>query len=130
MNKTHRPLMFNWLLLLIYCLIIFYLSAKPGPSVFPKIKHGDKILHFAAFAVMGFLCFRAFWSLKIKRTFLRIFILSLVFSTVFGIGIEVNQLFIPYRTAETLDIVADVLGSIIGILMTVLPYKKRAKGLP
>lgn len=127
MNRTYRSALFAWLPLAIYCLAIFLLSSRPGPDVFPTFKHADKIVHVVAFTFLGILCFRAFWSPGDKRTVCRVMVLSLVFSMLFGICIELNQYFIPYRKAETMDIVADMLGSAIGIIVALMFYKKRAK---
>ena len=125
MNKISRSILLNWVPLLFYCLLIFFLSSDPSPGFLPKFTYADKVIHFAAFIVLGVLFFRAFWSLGMNINLFSIMALSLVSSTIFGICIELNQFFIPYRQAETMDIVADIAGSTMGIMVARIFFRKR-----
>jgi VanZ family protein len=93
-------------------LIGSYVAAVVPQEVAPHIGSlSDKGIHFIAFAVLTLLfsfAYRTVWT----RTSL-----LLVFYAVF---IEVSQLFTPNRSAELLDVVADVIGITIGLLSVFL----------
>ena len=127
MNKISRSILLNWIPLLLYCLLIIFLSSNPGPGFLPRFKHADKMMHLAAFILLGILFFRAFWSTGIRINLFGMMGLSLVSSTIFGICIEVNQSFIPYRQAEGMDIAADIAGSALGIIMAWIFFRKRRR---
>jgi len=82
----------------------------------------DKILHFAAFALLGALFLRAFYTTRIRHRLKLIITLSVLFSALFGISDEIHQSFVPYRVADAMDALADILGSIAGVYL----YKKMA----
>jgi len=74
----------------------------------------DKVLHFAAFALLGALFLRAFYTTRIRHHLTLMVALSVLFSTLFGISDEIHQSFVPYRTADAMDVLADILGSAFG----------------
>ncbi len=75
----------------------------------PKIEipYMDKIVHFGIFGVLGFLITyekrHDDWP-------------TLLLCAVFGATIEVIQLFLPWRSFEWADMIADTLGALAGIL--------------
>lgn len=84
------------------------LAAIPGESLPLRLFNiWDKAQHASAFAVMstlGILGYRTQW-------------LRVVFGLlIFGILIELMQSFIPWRSCEVLDVVADAVGVGMGIL--------------
>jgi len=44
-------------------------------------------------------------------------ILSVLSSSLYGISDEIHQHFVPYRSAEWMDIFADILGSVFGVFI-------------
>jgi VanZ family protein len=77
----------------------------------------DKVLHFAAYALLGVLFLRAFKTTRIKHNLKLIIMLSVLFSALYGISDEIHQSFVPYRTADAMDAVADILGSAVGVYL-------------
>ena len=77
----------------------------------------DKVLHFTAYALLGALFLRAFKTTRIKHHLKLIFTLSVLFSALYGISDEIHQSFVPYRTADAMDALADILGSIAGVYL-------------
>ena len=73
----------------------------------------DKANHFVAFGVLTILCVRAFRfeyaNLGNKRTVA----MSVAASSLVGALLEVWQAFLPYRTSELMDWVADTLGALL-----------------
>ena len=101
---------FFWL-----ALIGSYIFAVVPQDIAPKIGSlSDKSVHFIAFAVLTLLL-RFAYSITWFQTFLLLFI--------YAVFIEFSQLFTPNRSAELLDVVADVIG--IGIGSLCYPFIKR-----
>jgi VanZ family protein len=103
-----------WLPLGAYCLAIFIQSSLPSPDMGLDFRFSDKLLHFFAYGLLGILFFRALGTLGLKQRIIRVMVLSILLSTLYGISDEVHQYFVPSRSAEVADAVADMLGSIAG----------------
>jgi hypothetical protein len=58
-----RHAVLSWSLLAAYCLLIFVQSSFPSPDMGPELPGQDKLIHLAAYAVMGYLACRAFATL-------------------------------------------------------------------
>ncbi len=116
-----------WLPLIAYCALIFILSSQPLPEKVPVFFGVDKVMHAAAWTVLGILCFRAFQSRWSQAKPSAIVALSVVASVLFGISDEFHQSFVPSRTADIRDLVFDFLGSIVGSGICRLFYAKSAK---
>ena len=109
-----RTFVFYWLPVILYCLLIFIQSSYPASQSLPSIPHMDKLAHIGAYALLGFLLFRAFQSTSIWKSAVLIVILSALVSSMFGISDEIHQHFVPSRTADVVDVLADVAGSFLG----------------
>ena len=114
MNQIHKFLAY-WFPILLYCLLIFIQSSHPSPDITPHWPYVDKVLHFIAYALLGALFLRAFKTTRIKHHLKLIFALSVLFSSLYGISDEIHQSFVPYRTADVMDVIADILGSVFGV---------------
>lgn len=128
MEKKYRRKLLRWFLVLGYCLIIFYLSSSRSSNRIFNINQYDKIVHFAAFLFLGILAYRAVKMPDFEISVKNAVFLTFIFSSIFGVLIELNQLFIPYRRAELGDIVADMLGNITGIFCYLSFPKKLISG--
>jgi VanZ family protein len=92
-----------------------YIAAVVPQDMAPKVGSlSDKSIHFIAFAVLTLLL-RFAYSITWFQTFLLLF--------VYAVFIEFSQFFTPNRSAELLDVVADVIGIGIGLLF--YPFIKR-----
>ncbi|MBI5493112.1 MAG: VanZ family protein [Deltaproteobacteria bacterium] len=116
-----------WLPLVVYSAVIIYLSIDPEPPQ-ADIVGLDKVFHFLAYAVMGALSGRAiasaFGSGADKR---RVIVISaFAFSFIFGFLMEVWQSFIPERSAEVLDMIANGAGGLFGAFVFSRFIKKEA----
>jgi len=114
LNKLHKFFIY-WFPILVYCLLIFIQSSRPSPDITPDWPYVDKVLHFTAYALLGALFLRAFKTTRIRHHLKLIFALSVLFSALYGISDEIHQSFVPYRTADYRDVLADILGSILGV---------------
>jgi VanZ family protein len=123
-----RNFLSHWLPLIVYCLAIYIQSDYPSPESLPTFAFSDKILHFAAFGLLGILFFRAYATLSLKERRNMLIFISIGSATLYGISDEIHQYFVPFRQADTLDAVANASGSICGI--SIFYYWKFKKNLP
>jgi VanZ family protein len=113
-RNTVRYLLIYWVPILIYLLIIFIQSSYPSIKT-PRGSHLDKLLHLAAYAILGFLFARAYGASRWRGKTALIMILGVVSAASYGILDEVHQYFVPFRQADLLDVAADALGSLLGV---------------
>jgi VanZ family protein len=99
----------NLILLLFYCLFIYWLSDQstlPVPQVFSS---QDKMLHFGAYFIMGVLAWRSIKAINGKPIILAL--LSITFCSLYGISDEWHQSFVEGRFSEIADWLADTSGA-------------------
>lgn len=106
--KAYRPA-------LIWALVILILTLTPGKFM-PKVDYWsivslDKYVHMGIFFVQVLLILRGAKALKIL-TVRNYFIYALI-GTVYGVLIECIQQFIPLRSFEINDMIANMTGAII-----------------
>jgi len=114
LNKLHI-FFYYWLPILIYCLLIFIQSSYPSIESVPELPNIDKVFHFVAYALLGALFLRAFKTSRIKNNVKLMLILSVLLSSLYGISDEIHQYFVPYRDADLMDVLADMLGGVMGV---------------
>lgn len=103
-----------WLPVLVYCAAIFVQSSLPTTRHLPQWPHLDKLLHAAAYALLGFLFFRALSGGRLAGSRNLSLILSIIFTGLYGLSDEMHQSFVPGRTAEAADALADLVGGFLG----------------
>lgn len=110
--------------LVIYWVVLFIATSIPADRM-PSVGVGDKFSHFFAYLVLSALMFLAF-SFQEKYKILKNYpaAMSALIASVYGIFDEFHQMFIPGRSAELLDLVADILGAIAGVILTRQVYLK------
>jgi VanZ family protein len=106
----------------IWSLVILWIICIPGSSIpetpFIYIPHFDKIVHAFIFGVFAFLI--NFGLYRQKNSFLRRnhYTITMIAGVLYGVITEWIQLsFIPGRSGELMDWVADVAGTIAGIMI-------------
>lgn len=105
--SRHLRLLRVWLVLgFIGCALLLYACLMPSPPQLVHVPHYDKIVHFLAYLVLG-----AWFAEILPRRLLWVFA-GLV---ALGILIELLQSLTAYRSADVLDVAADVAGTVLGI---------------
>ncbi len=118
-----------WLPLLAYAGIIALLSSLSTPrihlatlaNVFLVVPSdqfttiNDKLVHITEYTILGLLTYRAIqysWGNKLGpfSAFLTIILVAF-----YGVIDEIHQWFIPLRNMESMDLMADILGGLIGM---------------
>src|SRR5512140_706722 len=93
----------------VWAIVIFVLSSIPSDKI-PTfaLSIPDKLVHAAIFSVFCFLCYRAFRHQSRILTLARFPLTSSVLLTmIYGCTDEMHQLFVPGRSADLFDVVAD-----------------------
>ncbi|HET8723394.1 MAG TPA: VanZ family protein [Anaeromyxobacteraceae bacterium] len=106
----------------LYAAVIFALSAQAHPL--PFLPQGffthDKLLHLLEYAVLGALLAPA---LRLAGMSPRGALLAAaILGSLYGATDELHQAFVPGRTADVLDWVADTLGAGLGALLGSATY--------
>jgi VanZ family protein len=94
----------------IYVIVIFIIAVIPGQV--PLGSENDKINHLLAFFVFMILACLSYG--KTNPVFL------ILAGLLYGILIEIVQLFVPFRTFSYLDIASDLAGLALGWLVRIL----------
>lgn len=81
----------------------------------PVFPCSDKVFHLLIYVILGSLFYRAFGRMKGHGRIT--VVLAVSASVLYGISDEIHQSFIPDRTAEMLDILADTIGSFLGVII-------------
>lgn len=103
-------------LALAYAGLIFFLSSQSTFPVPKGIWDFDKVIHFVEYGVLGFLVARAIRPKDPKSN--RGVVLSVaavIVSTLYGASDEFHQYFVPGRSSEGYDVLADAIGSVLGV---------------
>jgi VanZ family protein len=112
-----RKIWLVYIPLIIYWLILFIATSLPVERL-PSIGFTDKINHFIAYFVLAVLVnLTLIYQRKSRLLFEKAPISTIVICMVYGAFDEIHQMFVPGRFAETLDWVADVLGTLTAVLL-------------
>ena len=103
--------------LVLYWIILFTATTLPGPQL-PDIHIGDKIEHFSAFFILSiFLNLTLIFQRKSYLLFKFATLVTVIICLSYGAIDELHQMFIPGRTADIRDWLADSTGVILGVLI-------------
>ena len=99
-----------WFLLIVY-LMVFYRSKANDISY----EYADKIIHFILFFVQSYLVSKAY---LVKNKILNFSILKIILPFIgFCVSVEVIQIYIPYRSYESVDLLMNFIGSFVGSII-------------
>jgi VanZ family protein len=124
-TKTNMAARF-WKLAAAWALLIFVLSSIPGAAFPPsKLFSYDKLAHATVYGVLGAFCFLALPRTWSKRASVLVLI-SGAMTTMYGFTDEFHQLFVPGRSADLRDVLADGVGGFVGALAAAVLLATRA----
>ncbi len=113
--SAFHHLLYYWLPLIAYSGLIVFQSHYPAPESIPRLPYFDKLLHIGGYSLLGLLFCRAYrsrWPIASGRSLARLAVLS---AALFGLSDEIHQSFVPFRTADAWDVLADALGAALGV---------------
>lgn len=109
---------------LAYAALIFFLSSQPNPLPFlPQgLLSQDKLLHASEYAVLAALLLAALRGVGVRPV--AAVVLAVLVASAYGASDEFHQSFVPNRTADVLDWVADTLGALAGAIAAALALRR------
>ena len=105
----------------IFLVVVFVMPSPKVETLSPE-SHIDKVVHVTLFALYYFICFLALGCQKygvVKAT---------TISWSFALFTEMLQWFIPYRSADFHDVLADSAGILVGLIMSKVLFVRRRVG--
>ncbi len=95
---------------------IFLLSHTPGDDLPSAFGGFDKLCHGAAYATLALSCLYAIDPIRRDRNFFLTGCAVVLFCLLYGISDEYHQSFIPGRSPDWHDIVADTTGALLAVI--------------
>ncbi len=103
-----------WLPPIVYMAAIFHLSSEPAPLPQLTAHVWDKLLHTVEYSVLALLLCRAF--LGEGTGWLVASVLAVLIASAYGASDEWHQYFVPLRSSDVKDWLADSAGAALGVL--------------
>ena len=102
--------------LILYAIIIFYISSLSRlPDTGWDIRFLDKLAHAVEYFIFGLLAIRAFTSQSTGAGPGRTYAWAVLFSLLYGLSDEFHQRFVPGRSADPVDLLADGIGIFLAV---------------
>ncbi len=118
-KTTRNNMLWLWAPIAGYCILIFMGSAQHDLSP-PDFPSSDKVAHFLEYSVLGLLWARAVTHSWPHWTFRLLLMSTLFFTGCYGITDEWHQLYVPGRSSDWHDALADICGGTSGGLIYML----------
>ncbi len=124
-NTDKRAAWRIWAPFFFWLAVIFALSAYPR-ALIPQSKYfsWDKLAHLVEYGILGYLSARAFYFSGIRWLQSHFFLRTIVFGTLFAASDELHQYFVKGRFASVYDVIADVVGVLIGSYLFIRMQKR------
>jgi len=115
MNASPRTrLAFAWLPAALYMLLIWWLSSRSLNISIDSFPFRDKGVHAAEYGVLGVLLAHALAGTFASRSRAVLWWWAAGLTVLFGMTDEIHQAFVPGRSSDILDVVADAVGAVAG----------------
>lgn len=114
MISTGRRTALAWAPAILYMALIWTVSSFDLGPPSDDLPHFDKLVHFVEYGVLGFLVAHACFRTWPRHHRLRTAALAVLVTVLWGWLDEIHQAFVPGRSSEALDLVADTLGALAG----------------
>ena len=109
-----------WVFFTFYLLIIY--SHKESSTIsFPFL---DKVVHFILFFIQSILITNTLYEYSDRNNRI-ILIASIILILLFGLIIEIQQIYLPYRTFEIMDLIANFVGVLFGSFVVIYFRKNK-----
>ncbi len=117
-NNTWRSFCWYQMPAIIMAAIIFVLSSfSKLPHTILTFHWEDKLAHAFVFGLLSFLTARAlFYQYRIPAWQKNYIWLAILLTILYGISDEIHQYFVPGRSSEFYDVVADAIGACFGVM--------------
>ena len=105
-----------WLPAAIYMALIWLLSSLPSTVSFDDFPLGDKGIHLLEYAILAALCAGALARTRPRMGHRTQLVAAVAVAVFWGLLDEIHQAYVPTRHADSADVVADVVGAMLGAL--------------
>ena len=123
-----RSPLFLWGPVVLMLLVIFAASSIPNLKTLPG-NMSDKSGHSIGYGLLGGLLLRALAGGRIRGVTWSCGIAAIALATLYGVTDEFHQLFVPGRSADRYDVLADCLGASFGVALGWLAGAVRRWGI-
>ena len=107
--------------------IIFFLSSQPGTDIPPPFPHMDKVLHALAFGVLGFLVLGGIKPGERDHSHAQL-VIAIAIAGAYGVLDEIHQHYVPGRMPDVLDVLADLVGAVLGVWLLHAVLRRHHRG--
>ncbi len=116
-----------WLLVAGCMAGIFVLSSLPRLPHVPILEARDKVQHAIAFGVLAVLTVLAMRNTWPGVRLAALALSAAAFSTAYGVTDEFHQRFVPNRTFDVYDLVADLVGAAAAVMIWLVMIQRRKR---
>lgn len=115
--------------LALYWVILLTATSLPAPDL-PDVWGSDKLKHYLAYGVLSFLLnLTMLVQERQKYTPQKAALVTIVICFFYGVLDELHQIFIPGRSCELLDLIADIIGAVTGSIIVLFLARKSSYNL-
>lgn len=109
-----------YLPLTVYWIVLFVATTLPTESL-PSVSISDKLQHFGAYLVLAILFnLTISFQNKIKLIREKHYFFTIIIIGIYAAFDEIHQYFIPGRSCELADFIADMVGLLVGLSIVLL----------
>jgi VanZ family protein len=114
-TPAHRVVI-GWAPALLWFALIFILSSQPSLPSPGRI--GDKQAHAFTYGVLAILCLMGLTGWRSRRVAGASLLAAFAIAVVYGVSDEIHQSFVPGRTPDVDDVIADAVGAACALTAT------------
>jgi len=103
-----------WFCTLSYMSLLFYLSSRQHISLPFDVWNADKLLHMMAYVPLAFMLYV---SMKVSGLRRYVAVFAFLLGVLYGASDELHQALVPGRSPDILDLAADTVGSLLGVIL-------------
>jgi VanZ family protein len=103
--------------------LVYYLSSQSSIDITPVFAQQDKLLHLAAYAVLGFFSMGAMRASSTGYRASQLFLVAML-TGLYGLLDEYHQSFVPGRNPALGDVLADLAGGLLGAVLMYLLVRR------
>lgn len=126
-QRSLRKRLLPWLPATLYMLLIWTLSSFPMVTSVEEVPFKDKGVHFVEYGVLAVLLCYALRGSFPERSLRFALFYGALGTVLWGLLDEIHQAYVPSRSADPRDVMADVLGALLGAGVYALFQQVRRK---
>ena len=108
--------------------VITFLSSLTASEIHLDLGHLDKGVHFLEFGLFGAILARAlFWEQRFYHIAKKWWMIAGGGVALLAVIDEIHQMFVPGRTPDVMDWLADITGAAVGMLLVRAIYRRRIR---